>query len=93
MFWCMVAGTLACTLRAKRQVGQLVSCSSQDCRQELKGGERRINTIVLGLAGVSSYTYLWNKWPQGSFLAVSIFSQQMAQLSEFSCRSAWLASG
>ena len=38
-------------------------------------------------------TYLWNRWVHGSFLAVSIFSQQMAQLSEFSASSSAEAIG
>lgn len=37
--------------------------------------------------------YLWNKCEHGNLRAVSIFSQQMAQLSEFCDRSSAVASG
>lgn len=43
-----------------------------------------LHEVITGLDFFN--TYLWNRWLQGSFRALSIFSQQMAQLS------VWLAS-
>lgn len=96
IFGCKVA--VLCTLNPKRQVGQLVSCSSHDCKHELQINKANI-LVSWFLAGTlqehtsCQSTYLWNKCEHGNLRAVSIFSQQMAQLSEFCDRSSAVASG
>lgn len=95
MFGWMLA--VFCTLKPKRQVGQLVSCSSHDCKQELQHKKNESLDFIWFASNENRIndgdTYLWNKCEHGNLRAVSIFSQQMAQLSEFCDKSSAVASG